>query len=508
MGSVLYTPDDNKSKNPRLPYLEVILGDINDPSHMVLSRPSGSSPAINGPSYITSFEYRRRTRNFSAGEFTLNLFDPTYDVLNVLHYTLNQDALSDAPLGSINFCFGYFDNTGVFHGVGVPNSVTGFASYLRGIVLKVRTKVSRRGLNLTLTGFDLDMTTSADSFSYNVFNPESIPSGQTAHAFFQTQMESLFDASGGVAIEWSPETLGQDIPATEISTFLASAQSTYRYRNTNTNAVLFRNLAQIIEDFFLSKNTGVRVILQGGISASESNPAQTYVKIKHIASDVERRARFFVDTTVDDEGSGNFSDVESFDVTLDGFTPAMMGLADARAELCDPETREWQESELSMAESAPVTVGDNVLAPGSEVSPWQTPGMESVFDAQTGMHYLVQTETDATRQSRVMTVAQWQQIVKMRQHNLGIIPVQATMRLQYPEASLLEPFSMVEVLTPTPNGRMFPFAGVYMITDISFSLAPGVYTSSLSLQKMGPIERPKEPAVEMAGEHVAESSGE
>lgn len=505
MGSnPLYTVDDNKKRNPRLPFIEVWLGGVANP--ILLSRPAEISPPLEGPSYVTTFNYKRKTQNFCAGDFTLGLFDPTFTLVDMLNYSLNQDAQSQAPLGQINFSFGYFDNTGTFYGIGTPySSGGGVNDYMRGVVTKMRASVTRRGLNLILTGTDLDMTATVNAVEFSSLNAYASYSVQS---LFTSAFELLF-ANTGVTLEtvWMPETLGADLVCADLLTFIQDNQTQqFRWRNS-TGQMQIKHIAQLLESFFLYRNFPVKVVLQG--TRFVNGVPTTRIEIRQVTADVMRRASFYMNTTKDGFGNDNFSDVSSFNVSLDGFSPALLGLVDAVQELSDPDTREWSTYGKPVSTSPTLGVGEQMCAPGTDVSPWQAPGLNMTAQMRRRSTPRPSSYRQLMENAQVMSPGEWEQMVAQQHHILSTIPLQASMALVYPDASKLEPFTMVDVLMPLPSAKPFPFSGVFMITDVSFDMSPGSYTGNVSLQKIGPISKPDHDAPsEMSGSKITETPPE
>ena len=140
-----------------------------------------SQSPVNEPSYVKSFSYKRLFRNFGGGTWTLELFDPTFALLEYMDYFFLQSQILEQnssssysgsfvegnyergsslasmdPVGVVEFRFGYG-----FRGPG--NSAQEVLSpWVKGFILKFAPKISKAGVSITLEGIDfsLPVTTS------------------------------------------------------------------------------------------------------------------------------------------------------------------------------------------------------------------------------------------------------------------------------------------------------------------------------------------------------------
>lgn len=131
---------------------------------------------VNEPSYVKSFSYKRLFRNFGGGTWTLELFDPTFALLEYMDYFFLQSQIIEQnsstsysgsfvessyargaslasmdPVGVVEFRFGY----GYRGDGGSAQEV--MSPWVRGFILKFAPKISKAGVSITLEGIDFSL---------------------------------------------------------------------------------------------------------------------------------------------------------------------------------------------------------------------------------------------------------------------------------------------------------------------------------------------------------------
>jgi hypothetical protein len=501
----------NADGNPRKEYLHFIIGSGETALCVTVD------PAKRGrddPPYVESFEYKKRTRNFSAGEWTLVLVDPTFLLLDRISATFNSQAFPDpvssssssvldyssAPLGSVSFEFGYTLSSGF----------TVRSPLIRGYILKIKPSVFRWGMRLTVTGLDFNL----------VANAMAIP-GATLVTFMETQA-STATLSGFITamlagqrqvtqFAFQPSDLA-DLSMANLPLFLgdglvsgaveptddASATTTENYSSLSQyitqDGIAIRDLLRLVQDYTTSEGRQSYVRLDGlRNTGTEEAPMEallyTVVESGCGLSASGAVPTFWINTEkmMDADGNevDNFSNVESFDVEIDPIAIGILAVSDDAQYVRDPYTRDVVSVEAPMSEFSGSVEGDSVATVGALTTPQGA--SDDPKEARAGVQAKMALSPPASPVTQPMggfTPDSVRQAMSRRQAVFSKWPFQGSMTVAYPDPNL-NPWESIQVYVITPQQSLFMTSGRYLVKDISYRIQLGRFSGTYSLLKSG-----------------------
>lgn len=355
--------------NPVIPCLDFVLGKRDcgiyltrqniDPLNFAFNENVGGSEAAGlfsgkglwKPSFVKNFTYKRMFKNYGAGTWTLELYDPTFLLLEWMdtffgqsgllnvdgeasqeyqafwreNYTSGGNASDKVPVGVVEFRYGYTSNP---DSPGKDNVY--WSDWIEGQILKFNPKISKVGVTITLEGIDFAITSLTTSVTFQactyiesadgpIVQPETaywenltfnqlmvdsftnaIPSNLNTYNIVYSPA-SLRDTLGNQLVGNFPQYCFSDLPNTEG----ANAVIFSRYCPVNAGKFYVPEFLRLMTDFLNSESGGrwslgihigtkpreseAGYVLEEALTSVET-PNSVYIWVEDI-TDVTRSAR-------------------------------------------------------------------------------------------------------------------------------------------------------------------------------------------------------------------------
>lgn len=518
---------NNAVGNPRVPFLEFWIGE-GDSAFRVTLDPDNRKR--DDPPYVEAFEYRKRTRNFSAGEWSVTLVDPNFDLLDKIMAVFNYSALdtaasagagasldyaADAPLGTVKFSFGYTLSSGE----------TIQSPWIQGYVLKLKPSFFRWGVRLVLSGLDFNLVSQA-----SVLRVEDIISWVVGHE--SSTIADFIEAMLGqtragtvhpVSFLFQPASLGTVGVSSLLQFFgvvsngseeggavvtTANYEELATYTSDGSN-IAVKDFMRLIQDFYLDTMSKTVYIRLDGLQASEEPGVTSALQYTAVEAGVEMQSlnsipmfqitsQRMAGPPPDNAQMDNFSNVSSFDLNIDPIAIGILALCDTAEYARDPLTRETELVEAPMSEYAGPVEGD-----GLSVVPSLVSGEESTSDVDpvttnpgVGASVVLAgalSSLGGTLKAGVggVTPAAIKRARVRRQMVYAAWPFQGSLTVEYPDPNL-NPWEPVLIYVLTAAGGIEQMtSGRYIVKDIQYRINPGKFQGVYSVLKSGSSGVPK-----------------